>query len=364
MLVLDLHAFHERWGARFGEVRGAEVVLTYGDSRAEHFALHTTVALLDLGFRGRLCVLGRDRERFLNGQTTNDVKALASGQGCYTTFVTAHGRMEADANVYRLVDEYLLDTEPGSAAGLRQRFEHHLVADEVQLADVAPHFGLLSVQGPRSHAVWACLELRADLPATPYGVRCITHPEHGDLYCVNHPRLGPPGWDLFAPIAALPAIAERLGEGVRSAGGRLAGWDALETGRIEAGLPRFGADLDETVRPPEAGLESRAISYRKGCYVGQEVIARLRTYGNLAKRLCGLRLADGLTALPVKGDPLLRDGREVGHVTSAAYSPRLEAPLALGYVRREPPAPGTELILRSAGGESVAHIAPLPFVTP
>ncbi|MCZ7636472.1 MAG: hypothetical protein M5U12_10870 [Verrucomicrobia bacterium] len=96
----------------------------------------------------------------------------------------------------------------------------------------------------------------------------------------------------------------------------------------------MGADLDETVRPPEAGLESRAISYRKGCYVGQEVIARLRTYGNLAKRLCGLRLADGLTALPVKGDPLLRDGREVGHVTSAAYSPRLEAPLALGYVRR------------------------------
>lgn len=364
MSVLDLHAFHERWGARFGEVRGAEVVLTYGDSRAEHLALHTTAALLDLSFRDRLCVLGRDRERFLNGQTTNDVKALAPGQGCYTTFVTAHGRMEADANVYRLADEYLLDTEPGSAGGLRQRFEHHLVADEVQLADVAPHFGLLSVQGPGSPAVWGCLELRADLPATAFGVSCVTHSEHGELYCVNHPRLGPPGWDLFAPRAALPALVERLGEGVRSAGGRLAGWDALETGRIEAGLPRFGADLDETIRPPEAGLESRAISYRKGCYVGQEVIARLHTYGNLARRLCGLRLADGLAALPVKGDPLFRDGRAVGHVTSAAYSPRLEAPIALGYVRREPPAPGTELILRSAGGESAARLVPLPFVTP
>jgi folate-binding protein YgfZ len=364
MLVLELQALHQRWGARLGEVRDAEVVLTYGDPRAEHLALHTTVALLDLSFRGRLCVLGPDRERFLNGQTTNDVKALAPGQGCYTNFVTGHGRMEADANLYRLPDEFLLDTEPGCTAALRQRFQHHLVADDVEMADVAPHFGLLSVQGPQSRAVLARLDLRVELPAAPFAVVSVTHPEHGELYFVNQPRLGPPGWDLFAPTAALPAIAAWLWEGVRSAGGRLAGWEALETSRIEAGLPRFGADLDENVRPPEAGLESRAISYRKGCYVGQEVIARLRTYGDVAKRLCGLRLADGLTALPVKGDGLLREGREVGHITSAVHSPRLDAPVALGYVRRDHHAPGTELTLRTAGGESAARIVPLPFVTP
>jgi folate-binding protein YgfZ len=136
----------------------------------------------------------------------------------------------------------------------------------------------------------------------------------------------------------------------------------LEAARIEAGIPRFGADMDETTLPPEAGLESRAISYTKGCYTGQEVIARIRTYGQVAKALRGLHLADDLSALPARGDKLFQDGKEVGHVTSAVHSPLLNSMLALGYVRKEHYSTGTQLHLQSGGTGFAATIVSLPFV--
>ena len=132
--------------------------------------------------------------------------------------------------------------------------------------------------------------------------------------------------------------------------------------RIEAGIPRFGADMDETINPLEAGLEERAISFSKGCYIGQEVISRIRTYSEVAKALRGLRLADDLKSLPRKGDKLFYDGKEAGFVTSATASLRLNANIALGYVKREVNQLGTELVLRTAEGESRARIVELPFV--
>ena len=147
----------------------------------------------------------------------------------------------------------------------------------------------------------------------------------------------------------------------RAVGGRACGWRALEIARVEAGIPRFGADMDETNLAPESGIESRAISYSKGCYIGQEVIARIRTYGQVAKSLRGLKLADDLTALPVKGDKLFKDGKEAGYITSALRSPTLRANLALGYVRREHQAAGTVFTLTTAHGESRVTLASLPF---
>ena len=146
-----------------------------------------------------------------------------------------------------------------------------------------------------------------------------------------------------------------------SAGGRACGWQALETARIEAGIPRFGVDMDETNLPPEAGIETRAISYTKGCYIGQEVIARIRTYGQVAKELRGLRLADNSKALPVRGDKLFKDGKDVGYVTSAVASPTFKANIALGYVRRECNQPGQTLDLGSAGGLSKVEVVTVPF---
>lgn len=363
MLALPLHEFHVRHGATFTRVNGAELAVHYGDPQAEHAALRHTVAVLDLSSRGRLCVLGRDRERFLNGQVTNDVKALTPGRGCYTAVVSAKGRMEGDAFVYRLAEEFLLDCEPGCATALAQRLERYVIADDVQIADAAPHFGLLGVQGPRAAEVARALAPGLEPPAQPLSLKVVTHAAWGELYVVNQPRVGVPGWEVYVPMTALEAAAETLRSAAAHLGGRLAGWQALEITRIEAGIPRWGADLDESTLPPEAGLEARAISYTKGCYIGQEVIARIRTYGHVNRALCGLWLGEWRGALPARGDRLLRDGREVGYVTSATRSPGLNAAIALGYVRRECTAPGTELTLRSSEGEGPVRLVSLPFVS-
>jgi folate-binding protein YgfZ len=165
---------------------------------------------------------------------------------------------------------------------------------------------------------------------------------------------------LFAPVGLLGAVMDKLIAAAKEIGGRAGGWQALETARIEAGVPRFGADMDETNLAPEAGIEARAISYSKGCYIGQEVIARVRTYGQVAKALRGLKLPDDLKSLPARGDKLFHDGKEVGYVTSAATSPVLKN-IALGYVRKEVNQIGTKLTVRAVDGELAAEIVETPF---
>src|SRR6058998_2886790 len=150
MNVLELHSFHAGLNARFTEVNGMEVVEHYGDPMAEHAALRDAAGLLDLSFRSRLCLLGADRQKFLNGQVTNNVKDLKVGEGCYAALVNAKGRMQSDLNIFVLEDEILLDVEPGYGAAVTQRLEKYIIADDVQVVDAAPHYGLLSVQGPKS----------------------------------------------------------------------------------------------------------------------------------------------------------------------------------------------------------------------
>ena len=147
-MTLSLREFHQGLGARFVNLNPCEAVADYGDVLAEHAALRTNAGVLDLSFRSRLCLLGADRMRFLHGQVTNDVKKLRPGDGCYAALVTAKGKMESDFNLFALANELLLDFEPGLAAKITARLEKYIVADDVQVVDVAPHYGLLSVQGP------------------------------------------------------------------------------------------------------------------------------------------------------------------------------------------------------------------------
>ena len=360
----SLHEFHHSLGARFTTLNGAEIVAGYGDILAEHHALRITAGVLDLICRSRICIVGADRARFLHGQVTNDVKKLVPGSGTYATVTTAKGKMEADLNIFCLADELLLDFEPGLTEKITQRLEKFIVADDVQIVDAAPHYGLLTVQGPRAAEVIRALGLPGDgePPAKPFQSLKIADAMLGELYLVNLPRLGTSGFDLFVPNNSLGAVADKLIAAARQIGGRAVGWTAFEIARIEAGLPRFGADMDETNIPLECGLEARAVSYSKGCYIGQEVINRIHSVGHVNRELRGLRLADGLAALPLRGDKLFDAGKEVGYVTSAVYSPTLRANIALGYVRREVNQAGKELFLHSSGGESVARIVPVPFV--
>jgi folate-binding protein YgfZ len=333
------------------------VVNDYGDCLAEHQALRSSVGILDLSFRGRVCLTGADRMRFLHGQVTNDIKRLAVGSGCYTALTTAKGKMESDLNVYCLADELLLDFQPGLTSKVSQRLEKFIVADDVQIVDVSPLYALLSLQGPKAKEL---LQLFGNnVPSRPFDSIKLANPEWGETYFINQPRTGSLGFDIFVPADRKEAATSRLLHAGASLDGRMCGWLALERARIEAGVPRFGQDMDETNIPIECGIEARAISYTKGCYIGQEVLNRIHTLGHVNKELRGLRLPDELAELPSKGEPLVHDGKAVGYITSATASAGLFGNIALGYVRREVNAIGTELLF---GPEKLpATIVELPF---
>lgn len=364
MTPLPLREFHQTLGASFIDLNGFEAVQDYGDTPSEHRALTESCGFLDLSFRNRLVLLGTDRHKLLNGQVTNNIKDLQAGTGCYAAIVNAKAKMLADVHVHALADELLLDLEPGLGTPIAQRLEKFTVADDVQIIDAAPHYGLLSVQGPRSLRAVDALALFPSLPASTYASVSATDPTLGTLYLMHLARTGSKGFDLYAPVAALGAVADKLLAAVRDQGGRATGWAALELARIEAGIPRYGADMDETVLPPEAGLEDRAISYTKGCYSGQEVIARIRTYGQVSKALRGLVLSGVGAELPAARTKLYKDGKEVGFLTSAARSPIRGEAIALGYVRRECNGAGVALKVGAADAAMGAVIVPLPFVGP
>ena len=349
-----LNEFLEQQGAQFGAVAGEPVVQNYGDMTAEHRALTETVAIVDLSFRGCLAVLGRDRVKFINGQVTNDVTGLKPGQGCYAALVNAKAKMQADLNVYQLDDELILDFEPGLFEKLKARLESHIVAAQVELVDASPHFGLLSLQGPKTADVLASFGL--GLPGELFAHTKSPLDDLGEVYLMNNGRYGAAGCDLYVSNESLAKAAELLAKVVGGQGGCFAGWRAVEIARVEAGIPRFGVDMDHNTLPPEAGLETRAISYTKGCYIGQEIIARIRTYGRTNRSLVGYRLNPGLDA----GSQLTDDsGKTVGTLTSVVDSPRF-GPIALGLAKRHSEKPGQVFSAREPA-QGKATVVEIPF---
>lgn len=361
MHPLVLHDFHAARGAAFAAINGMEVVADYGNWDREYATLTTKAGLIDLSARGRVVLLGADRQKMLNGQVTNNVKDLKPGEGCYAALVNAKARMLSDLNIYALRDELLLDFEPGFTGPIVERLERFIIAEDVHVVDAAPHYGLISLQGPDAGDILRAAGRFAEIPQKPLTWVSTADADGGEIYLMRQERIGGPGFDLFVPNAAIGRAMEGWTELVERAGGGCVGWNALEVARIEAGLPRFGADMDETQLAPETGISDRAISYTKGCYSGQEVIARIRTYGQVAKALRGLRLSDGDDSPPT-GTRLFRAGKDVGYLTSVVRSPALNARVALGYVRKECNAPGNELAVGTEGCFGTAVVVDLPFV--
>jgi folate-binding protein YgfZ len=343
MTPLVLREFHFERGARFADLNGAEIVAAYGAVEEEYLRLTGSAALLDLSFRSRVCVLGADRKKFVHGQVTNDVLGLNRDQGCYAALVNAKGKIQSDLFVYKLSEEILLDFEPGLLTTVLERLQKYIIAEEVELVDVAPHYGLLSIQGPLSAECVQASGLFDTIPVEALRWISRSTPD-GEVYLVNNPRFDSTGFDLFIPVATLLKSAEALSRAVQVVGGDWTGFEATEIARIENGIPRFGADMSESNLAPEA-VQERAISYKKGCYIGQEVIARIRTYGQVAKSLRLLRLPNELPELARPGERLFSEGKEVGHITSSTLSPKYGGKVALGYVRKEVNAPGTTLEL-------------------
>jgi tRNA-modifying protein YgfZ len=309
---------------------------------AEHRALTDSCGLLDRSERGKLALTGGEAKEFLSGQVTNDVIALEPGAGCYAAFLTPKGKMLGDLRVLDLGDELFLDTERAALQALFDMIRKFKIGYEVQLHKRTLERGLLSLIGPDSVGVAGA----ANLPDAEHASSPVSIDDLPALAVRTDA-----GLDLICDASHTAALAQALCE----RGAVPVSEQAAEIARVERGRPRYGVDLDDTVIPQEAGLNERAVSFTKGCYVGQETVARLHYKGRPNRRLRGLRLSK--PAPP--GQELLLDGRVVGRLTSSVVSPA-HGPIGLALVRREV-TPGMNVHVGPGPHTVGAQIVELPF---
>jgi tRNA-modifying protein YgfZ len=303
---------------------------------SEYRTVTEACGLLDRSERGKLALTGQEAKSFLQGQVTNDVEALSPGQGCYAAFLTPKGKMLGDLRILDTGDELLLDTERTSLQELFNMIRRFSIGFDVELHKRTLERGLLSLLGPQSDAIAVVGEPEhSHAPVTIGGIEARAI--RTDV-----------GIDLLCDAADVDGLRVALGD----AGVVPVSEAVAECLRIERGRPRYGAELDDSVIPQEAGLNERAVSFTKGCYVGQETVARLHYRGKPNRHLRGLRLTDAASP----GDELTFDGRPVGRVASVAVSPRF-GPIALALVRREAPVGSVVAVGNTGQGEVVE----LPF---
>lgn len=307
---------------------------------ASYQALRHGAAVVERSDRTVLRVAGADRLSWLQGLLTNDLLTLATGDARYAAWLTPQGRMITDARVIASSEAVLLDVPRTLAASLQARLDGLIFAEDALVADESDKLIILEVLGPDAGEVTA--QARGSWPDA----------------VIAHDRT--PAFEARVVIAdtddAVVIVAALAKAGARQVS--LGDWNVA---RIEAGVPLFGVDMDETTIPLEAGIETRAISFSKGCYVGQEVIVRVmqRGGGRVARRLVGLHVETGQ---PLAGGDVVRAGeREIGRVTSAVISPALNAILALAYLHRDFVMPGTPVVVSSAGCHSDARVVHLPI---
>jgi folate-binding protein YgfZ len=346
-------------GARLFEYQGAGAAREFGDAAAEYRAARETAALFPLTWRGALRFVGPDRRQWLQGQVTNDVQRLPDGAWNEASVLNIQGHMLAMLRVFALPDALLADLPAAVVASTAQTLDRHLIMEKVEIEDASRELSLFSVQGPRAaEAVRAAVGVEAAALA-PHTLAVEEGPGAAPLIVARATQTGESGFDLLVAAAVAGLLWNRLSEAVRGVGGRPAGWEALNTLRVEAGLPWWGHELDSAIVPLEARLE-RAISMTKGCYVGQEIIARIDARGRVNNLLGGLRLTGD--ALPGPGSPILGDEKRIGRVTTAVRSPALGAPIALAFLRREWTEPGRTVTVEVEGERVPAAVCALPFV--
>jgi len=318
-------------------------------------AARRSAALFRLAERGLVEVRGADRVRFLQGQLTADVASLdAAGprSGCYALALTPQGRIVVDLHVIARSDSIWLETAAASVPAALARLGKYVIADDVELADCSAQRARFGIEGPRASELLAvaadsCPELPPDSAAA---LRIAGSEVLGAAFGWSGER----AFQLFVPRTDESRVAAALDAAAAACGAARAGAEALEVLRVEAGIPAAGRELGPDVLPAEARLLERAVSFSKGCYTGQEVVARMESRGRVGHLLVGLAFEG---ALPAPGASLHAGGSRVGAVTSAARSPSAGA-IGLGFVRRGHETPGTPLGVDTA----LARVVALPFV--
>jgi folate-binding protein YgfZ len=280
-------------------------------------ALRGNAAYLDFSSRGKIFASGEDRLRLLHAMTTNQVKELQPGQGCYVFFLNPQGRIVADANLFVLPDRILLDVEPEIGERLYQHLDKFIIADDVTLEDASESLTAIGVEGPKAADTLAAMG--APIPDAPY-----SHVDWDGRIVARVNATGEPGFRIFGwKLTRAPADA-----------------DSVRVVRLEHARPRYGEDIFDTTLPQET-QQTHALNFTKGCYIGQEIVERIRSRGHVNRLLVGLRIDS--TEPPIAGTKLSADGAEAGEITSAAFSPALGKVVALGYVRAQYAPPNTVL---------------------
>ena len=322
---------------------------------AQHRAVMTGAGLIDRSSLGKAVVTGRDRAAFLQGMLSNDVKALQPGEGCPAAFLDAHGKVVSLLAAYALDDRILLELPAGTTEKFLQAIDTFLISEKAYFEHADEAYAILSLQGPGAEKMLSALSGAAFAPA-PYS-HLETSIAGGAVRVARRSDSVMPGFHCWTA----PGHAETLWKALREAGAVVVSAQTLEVLRIEAGIPAYGRDVDETAILPETRLET-LVSYTKGCYIGQETVARVKYRGHVNRALSGVVLDGDL--VPSPGDAITAGDKEVGRVTSAVRSLALGRPIALGYVRREHFEPGSAVTVQVGGTAVPARVAELPFVTP
>ena len=344
-LPTPLAETHRAAGANLGEWFGCVLPSDFGDWRKEYGFARDSVALLDKNYRAYLSFTGPDRVRYLNAILTNNIKDLKTGEGIVSLLLNPQGRIQAEIETYAEAERLFCISFAMIQEKLVSALDHYIIMDDVTLTNESSRYGTLALEGPRSPAILKQLT-GIDLNSLPK-LGCVES-KVGSIpsRIIRRTPAGIPSVEFLCEQSQLVALWSVLLDSAKAQGGGPAGYTALSALRLEAGIPWFGYDFGENQIPHEAGLENSHISYTKGCYTGQEIVERVRSRGQVNRVRAMFRLA--ASELPAAETPILFEGKEVGYVTRTAEAPKFQSNIAMGYIRREQSAPGTELHIGDA----------------
>ncbi|MFZ0314154.1 MAG: glycine cleavage T C-terminal barrel domain-containing protein [Candidatus Korobacteraceae bacterium] len=334
-------------GARLGNYRGADTPASFGDIAAELQALLEGCAVFDMSWQAKLIFSGRDRVRWLNGMVTNNVRDLALGHGVYSFILTPQGHNQGDLVAYNRGDYLLATTDREQAPKITPLLERYIIMDDVEIEDVGDKLGAIGVAGPKAAAVMSTAGIDVSQLLAGQVIDMVWREIGISVARSTNPRMD--GYEIWL-------AAEQVWDALASAGAKPVGSEALEMYRIVRGVPRYGIDLRERDLAQETG-QDHALSFVKGCYIGQEIVERVRARGNVHRMFLGFEVQGD--APPAGTKVRANDKKDVGEITSAARVPFPggDRTLALGYLRREVATPGATVQV----GEQSATVRTLPF---
>jgi folate-binding protein YgfZ len=314
MITSDWHASK---GAIFEDFFGTQIPSHYGDYKTEYWNLRKAAALRDVSFFGKVRITGRDRQRFINSMVTNELKDRKPGDGIPAAFLDVKGHLQADMKFYVFPDHLLMVLQHYVRDKIVKGLDRYIISEDVQMTDVTNDYGMFQILGPQSEP-WLQSHASGTLPVKLYGFSAITIGGRA----AHAIRLGS-GFALLTAASDTTAVLNSLDL-------PLVGFQAFDVFRVESGLPIILKDMDEANFPQEAGLNN-FVNFQKGCYLGQEVMARIDAQGHVNRHLMGLA-----ASAPIhRGDSIYAGNREIGRITSSVDSLLLGRPFGMGYVRRE-----------------------------